>query len=195
MTIRFNGYGNRGVSTLSASGGYGVYTGTDTDGTSWYDGNLFDGGRVHNNAGYGIHCYKDCGNTIIRNMRVDHNGTTGVFMGFKSGSQIYNVIAHDNQQSDQGVGFDLGGAGLQAYNLTAYNNKNPGIDIRLGEPAVVLRNSISLTGIVNNVGATVRNNITSGSPATYYVDAANGNFQLTPTSKKKGVGADLSSHY
>ena len=97
MTVRFNGYGIAGdPSWPSNAGGYGVYTGTDQSGTGYYDNNLFDGGRVHNNAGYGIHCYQDCGNTIIRNLRIDHNGSPGIIMAYKAGSQIYNVVADNN---------------------------------------------------------------------------------------------------
>ena len=196
MTVRFNGFGQRGnPSTVGviSPGGYGVYTGSAGSFVGWYDGNLFDGGRYHDNAGFGIHCYIDCGDTIIRNLRIDHNGSPGVIMAFKAGSQIYNVVA-DNNGSSGGQGIWLAGNGLVGDNLTAYNNG--GADIMVSSNSnIIVRDSIALNGISDRdgLGYTGSNNITSGSASTYFVDAANGNFQLTPTATAQGVGANLSS--
>jgi Right handed beta helix region len=188
MTVRFNGFGVQG-DPVSPAGGYGVYTGGPAVPVGAFDNNIFDGGRYHDNAAYGIHCYADCGDTIIRNLRIDHNGTVGVIMAYKAGSQISNVVADNNGST----GIWLAADGLVGENLTAYNNG--AADIMVSSYSnIIVRDSIALNGIGewDGLGYTSSNNITSGSASTYFVDATNGNFQLTPTSTALGVGADVS---
>ncbi len=195
MTVRFNGWGC-GPTEGCPGGAYGVYTGTSGDPNSTrYDNNLFDGGRYHNNKGYGIHCYADCGNTIIRNLRVDHNGTPetlgwGIIMAWKTNSsQISNVVADHNA----GVGIGLG-PGIQAHNLTAYANDSGNIDMG-NHVGSLIKDSIALSpggGIGGLDGVTNFNNITTGSITDFYIDPANGNF--TPlTNNDIGASGNFSA--
>ena len=152
--------------------------------------NLIDGGEYHNNFGYGIHCYPNCQNTTIRNLRVHHNGATGIIVASNAGNVVHNVVADNNR----GVGIWLAASGAVAYNLTAYNNS--GGDIMVSNFAnITIKDSIALNGISDRdgLGFIGSNNITSGSADSLFIDAANGNFQLKPTSTVQGVGADLSS--
>jgi len=168
---------------------HGVYTGGDPA----YSNNLFDGGRYHHNSGYGIHCYSNCGNTTIRNLRADHNGNGGIIVRAQSGIEVYNVIVDHNGQS----GLVLTANNPLAYNITAVNNR--AADIQVGDvdlPLATLRNSIALpNGIGATARATLSNNITTGSVASYFVDAANGDFRLISTSETNNIGADLSAVY
>jgi hypothetical protein len=101
---------------------------------------------------------------------------------------VHNVVADNN--SNTGVQLFSGG-GTLASNITTYNN--PGGGIYHGVYAAVLNNSIILDGIVKqdpgHPDLILSNNITSGSAASLFVDAANGNF----TSTVEDVGANLSS--
>jgi len=155
------------------------------------DNLLIDGGRYHHNSGYGIHCYRSCHDTIIRNLRADHNRGSGIIVAFDSGVEVYNVVADNNSN---GVWFAADGA--IGYNITAYNNSN--IDIYVSDFSnQTLENSIGLpNGIIAISGTTTSNDISGGSASSYFVDADNANFQLISTSTANNVGADLSLlHY
>jgi hypothetical protein len=170
---------------------HGAYTGSGPENVN----NIFDGGRYHHNAGYGIHCYSNCGNTTIRNLRADHNGTGGIIVRARSGIQVYNVIVDHNGQLAHGIGLVLTATNPLAYNITAVNNR--AADIQVGDvdlPFATLKNSIALpNGISATSSATLSNNVTSGSASSLFADAANGNFQVISKSRAKGIGADLSS--
>jgi hypothetical protein len=169
---------------------HGAYTGSGPENVN----NIFDGGRYHHNAGYGIHCYSNCGNTTIRNLRADHNGTGGIIVRARSGIQVYNVIVDHNGQLAHGIGLVLTATNPLAYNITAVNNR--AADIQVGDvdlPFATLKNSIALpNGISATSSATLSNNVTSGSASSLFADAANGNFQVISKSRGKGIGADPS---
>jgi hypothetical protein len=154
-------------------------------------GLLIDGGRYHNNRSYGIHCYPNCTNTTIRNLRVDHNGAAGIIISTGPGNVIYNVISDNNN----GWGIAINSPNAVAYNLTLYNNHASDMEIGSGGSNVTVRDSIILGGIegINSKSAALSNNITSGSASSLFMDVAKGNFQLRPMSRLKGIGADLSS--
>ena len=170
---------------------HGVYTGPGSASDPLGNFNTFDGGRYYNNgAGYGIHCYSHCAGTTIRNLRVDHNGWTGVIMLSDSGNQIYNVVADNNG----GLGIWITSDGMVASNITAYNNSAGEIYVSDSNNQTV-KNTIAIpSGITAVPGTILSNNITSGSASSYFVDAANGNFQLLPTSPA-GIGASLPMVY
>ena len=183
LNVHSNGYNNAGG---DGGAGHGLYTASGTS----YINNLIDGGRYHHNSGYGIHCYSSCRNTIIRNLRADHNRGAGVIVAFDSGVEVYNVVADNN-----GVGVWFAADGAIGYNITAYNNSNA--DIYVSDFSnQTLENSIGLpNGISTISGTTTSNNISGGSASSYFVDADNANFQLIFTSTANNVGADLSLLY
>ena len=167
--------------TPSGAQCHGIYIGTN---------NMVDGGRYHHNSGYGIHCYPSCRNTIIRNLRADHNRGAGIIVGVDSGVEVYNVVADNN-----GVGVWFAADGAIGYNITAYNNSN--VDIYVSDFSnQTVENSIGLpNGISTISGTTTSNNISGGSASSHFVDADNANFQLISTSTANNVGADLSLLY
>jgi hypothetical protein len=157
----------------------------------YFNRGLIDGGEIHNNRGYGIHCYSKCQNTTIRNTRVHHNGGAGILVASNPGNLIHNVVADNNG----GFGIWLAASGAVADNNTTYNNG--GLGICVDSTNITVTDNIALDGLATscNSGAfsfTSSNNLTSGS-ASMFIDAANGNFQLKPTSTLQGVGANLSS--
>jgi hypothetical protein len=186
LNVHTNGF-STDPSCLGAC--HAVYTGTDPA----FVNNVFDGGRYHHNAGWGIHCYATCANTTIRNLRVDNNGQfagSGVIMASGSGNVIHNVVIDNNR----GNGLYMNGSGMVAYNLSVVNN-----DVVYARDGMTIKDSIVLGGInpdsriAGCCTITQSNNITSGNASSLFVDPAKGNFQLLPKSKIKAVGADLSS--
>ena len=204
LNVHNNGFNNEQCTPGKGLGHtgqcHGLYT---VDGQN----NLIDGGEWHHNEGYGIHCYTKCSGTIVRNLRAHHNRATGIIMAssvLEDPSQIYNVISDNNGTfgPDAGSGIELAVSGIVAHNITTYNNSGGGI-VSMGQSNHTLYNCLCLDGVSERhdekdpkdggFSGKFYNNVTSGSASTYFVDAANGNFRLRPTSKVKGVGADLSS--
>jgi Right handed beta helix region len=183
LNVHHNGFNSAECKTNPGQC-HGLYTAGDGD------NNIIDGGRYHNNEGFGIHCYTDCRNTIIRNLRADHNRGAGIIVAFDSGVEVYNVVADNN-----GVGVWFAADGAIGYNITAYNNSS--VDIYVSDFSnQTLENSIGLpNGISTISGTTTSNNISGGSASSYFVDADNANFQLISTSTANNVGADLSLLY
>jgi hypothetical protein len=190
LDVHHNGF-NAGQCTAHPTQCHGVYNAPATSSDPRGNFNTFDGGRYHHNAGYGIHCYSHCAGTTIRNLRVDHNGWIGIIVLDGAGTVVYNVVADNNP----GVGIQLIQNGAVLYNVTSYSNASGGIQLRNEASSMTVKNTIALDGIGNcSINRNVcSNNITSGNASSYFVDAANGNFQLLPTRKVRGIGADLSS--
>jgi Right handed beta helix region len=187
LNVHHNGFNNSQCNGPQEGECHGLYAGQRL---------LIDGGEWHHNEGFGIHCYTDCNNTTIRNLRVHHQ-PAGMIVAYNSGVVVDNVVADNNN-----VGIWMAATGAVGSNLTAYNNgtgiflsnfnnqtvKNS-ISVYNGEN-IAFRDDVSsatFSGNVCNVsglGCTV-----VASPS--FVDATNGNFQLTSTSTVQGVGADL----
>jgi hypothetical protein len=167
LNVHHNGF-NNAQCTQYPSQCHGLYAGQRL---------LIDGGEWHHNEGFGIHCYTDCENTIIRNLRADHNRGAGIIVAFDSGVEVYNVVADNN-----GIGVWFAADGAIGHNITAYNNSE--IDIYVSDFSNQrLENSIALpNGISTISGTTTSNNISGGSASSYFVDAVNANFQLISTS-------------
>ncbi len=187
LNVHHNGFNSPDHCKLHPTQCHGVYADESL---------LIDGGEYHHNEGTGIHCYTHCRKTTIRNIRAYANNSTGVGVfndQSNPGVTVYNVVAHNNR----GHGIDASAEGVY-YNLTAVNNgAGP---VRHGMLGTV-KNSILLgeynpatfhygTGVFLGK-STTSNNITTGTASSYFVDAANGNFQLTGKSRAKGIGADL----
>src|SRR5687768_12808237 len=105
---------------------HGVYTGGGSENIN----NLFDGGRYHHNSGYGIHCYTNCGNTTIRNLRADHNGTGGIIVSSQPGIKVYNVVVDNNAQIASGAGLAVAASNAEIYNVTAYGPNQIGLQFQ-----------------------------------------------------------------
>ena len=115
----------------------------------YFSRGLIDGGEIHNNRGYGIHCYSKCQNTTIRNTRVHHNGSAGIFVAFNSGNVVHNVVADNNG----GHGIWLAAPGAVADNNTTYNNG--GLGICVDSTNIIVRNNIALGGLATNCNSGV----------------------------------------
>jgi Right handed beta helix region len=183
LNVHQNGWNCAGWTASPPDGSlcHGIYIGTN---------NIVDGGRYHHNSGYGIHCYRSCRDTIIRNLRADHNRGAGIIVAFDSGVEVYNVVADNN-----GTGVWFAADGAIGYNITAYNNS--GADIYVSDFSnQTLENSIGLPNGISTVSGTIMsNNISGGSASSYFVDADNANFQLISKSTANNVGANLSVLY
>ncbi len=149
------------------------------------EGILINGGEYHHNESFGIHCYDQCVNATIRNVRAYSNGATGIgVFGFANANvSVYNNIAYDN--GGYGISASAGG---NYYNNTVINNAAG--SMFHGMLPATSRNNILLGGgtytpvaehwgTSQNLGnATQSDNITSGSASDYFIDTSNGDFRL-----------------
>jgi hypothetical protein len=158
---------------------HGVYTGTG----SLNGENIFDGGRYYNNSGYGIHCYTSCQGTIVRNLRIDHNGNFGLIVSCSSncGANTPNLI-HNVVMDNNGVGgMNFQQTGAAGYNLTLYNNA--GVDVQVNANATI-RNVLSSTAFQVQSGTVTQSNNITNATSAHFADAANDDFRLCT---EKGV--------
>ena len=189
--------GNRihdlGSTCAGAGPGYchGIYASSKTE--NW----LIDQNVVYNIAGYGIHAYSDVdmpsGFTIQRNDTYK-NGVSGYngagIIAYGPNHKILNNVSHDNTE----FGILLRAVtNPQIYNNTIYNNPFGGILAQSGPGSTCKNNLVIGNGGIPIDGCeTIANNITSGSAASFFVNAAADNFALTAWSTAIDSGANLS---
>ena len=130
------------------------------------DNNLFDGGRVHDNDGYGLHLYTGGGglvtNSTVRNVTAYNNhGGPGIAFIFGSNNRAYNNITHHNS----GGGMMVSTSNTAFYNNTIFGEK---WGIGIGQPGATLTNNIIYGSreadiyVHSTGGGTMRNNLLGG---------------------------------
>jgi len=186
LTVR----GNR-IYGLNGGSGYShaIYAADST--TNW----TIEDNDIYDNGAYGIHLY-GTGSTlpsgfIIRRNRTYRNGTPNVngtgIITYGPGHQIYNNVVYSNL--NEGILVRAVSGTVLVYNNTVYANSRAGISNESGL-TVICRNNLA----ISNGGAQVSgcttssNNTTSGTAASYFVDAAGGNFTLASGSPAIDAG-------
>ncbi len=162
---------------------------------------IVENSEVFSVAGYGIHNYDQVGgrasNNIYRNNTIHNTGgnqgacpqsTFGIGIVTGTNNLVYNNVLYNNQN-----GMDIPASGTKVYNNTLYQN-GVGYPGGLIYPAIkdnagsgqFIRNNLLVSNQNNSIdisgsSATTSNNITSTSPATYFVNAGANNFNLVST--------------
>jgi len=164
-------------------------------------GFLIEGNTIYDIQGYGIHCYSsvtDASNNIVRNNRVhdwgeESRGGAGILVQNNNG-QVYNNLVYNGH----GDGIVCYGAttNCQVYSNTIYNVHDGGgaIDIGSGSTGALVRNNLTNT-VVNmpalNGSMTQSGNVTTGTTASHFVNAASEDFHLVVGSSAIGAGVVL----
>ena len=183
---------------------YGFYTGGSLDGS----GSLYEGNRIHDNGGYGIHLYNEYGgvhNNIIRNNLFYNNGT-GYFQApgdwrtppamIISGGRnnaFYNNILYKNHA---GLFVAYGAVDTQVFNNTIYGNTSFGLDVNGAfsgsTNARVINNIVYGNGssqITNDAtNTTLQNNLTTN---PLFINPSAGGFHLQSGSPAIDAGMTL----
>jgi hypothetical protein len=212
LEIHNIGKNPNGTRHCDVGGGYGqsdshchpFYTGFGSQGAVIEDGILRD------SAGYGIECVfgdgGDCRNTTIRRNKIYNNAAMGMLIqgGIPGGAaRIYNNLIYNNA-GGKGILLDGGATNGLIANNTIYNHNSVGICVSGGSGPVSLQNNllvgnpdgINITNCHNQGaagGVTAAANISTGTAASHFADAANGDFRLSATSLAIGAAVQLNS--
>lgn len=167
------------VGTAGSNLDHGIYTPVDcTD-------NIFEIFHIYNIASFGFQNYSFSSSAVSRNtyrrLHIHDCGKQGGWIGSGNDCKAYNLLIHDCD----GNGLIIAsGSGHEIYNITSCRNLD-GIYIYPSPTTLTIRNSILIGNSRNNLannasGVTLSNNITSGTDTDYFVDPANGDFNLKP---------------
>lgn len=176
--------------------GHGIYMSGNSSNNIMEDSE-FSGMQANK---YGIHVYSGSNspsNNVFRRVKVHTSeGGNGVLFG---GNGSNNVIESFSVYNIDGSGVALyTGSGHKAYNGSIYNCGSNGIYCRVnvtGSPEI--RNVISLGNGTNltmsSTSGITSNNISSGTAATYFVDAPNGDLSLNDnaTTQANAIGQGI----
>lgn len=188
LTIR----GNR-IYGLNGAGGYShaIYAADSTN--NW----TIEQNDIHDNGAYGIHLY-GTGNTLpagftIRDNRTYRNGTAGIngtgIIAYGPNHKIYRNVAYSNIY--EGILIRSGSSGVLVFNNTMYANAGAGYSDEGGSATCKNNLAIANAGAARDGCAISSNNLTTGTAAANFADAAQGNFTLIPSSPAIDAGTSI----
>ena len=173
---------------------------------------LFQGNKIYNNPGGGLHLYawgpmynaRIIGNTIHRNNKLASSTVGGIIVygtsnGTISSTQIYNNLVYKNGTSSSGTASGIsianGTTGTKVYNNTVYGNKSNGVVISSGSSSTVVQNNIMYgNGKMNYYSYTSSTKSTNNHTTDpKFVSTSSDNFQLQSSSPAANKGVKLSS--
>ena len=156
---------------------HGMYMGSN------FQNSVVDGNTIDHYQGYAIHFYGGdsaaaiTGN-VVRNNNVHQNGSTsmgeGSILVWGPNNQIYTNVSYANA----GPGFNIAYSGNFIHDNVAWANGGSGISDISGGNAIVNNTLIENAGgpITVYGSSSAASNITTGTAADYFVNAAAGNF-------------------
>jgi hypothetical protein len=149
-----------------------------------------DGGEFYDNSGYGIHCVTNCGPTIIKNIKAYNNENGGIIVqGGTGNTEVFNNLSYSNAVVGIFSPFAVNGS---FYNNTIANNGDVGLAFQGGVGTVRNNLIIGNSGGVctGDGGACVASgNITTGTAAAHFVNAAGNDYHLISSSTARDVHA------
>ena len=155
---------------------HGMYMGSN------FQNSVVDGNVIDHYQGYAIHFYDGFAGTItgnvVRNNNVHQNGSAsmgeGSILVWGPNNQIYTNVSYANA----GPGFNIAYSGNFIHDNVAWVNGDSGIVDISGGNAIVNNTLIENAGgpITVYGSSSVDSNITTGTGADYFVNAAAGNF-------------------
>lgn len=163
---------------------HGLYVGDRTSG--WQ----IEGNVVYNSASYGIHIYgSDVSNHTVQNNITHNNGTAGVngsgIIVGGPGMRVGQNISYSNAYSGIQLSYS-NCSGMLLYNNTTWNNNEVGIyDVNCFR--TIIKNNLAIENAQGGIrlegsASTISHNLTTGTAAENFVNAAAGDFSLVPTS-------------
>jgi len=183
-------------------------TGDDTtSGTGIYWRGTFCTGEdllIHDIPINGISIYSSttgATDNVIRNSRIYNTGTgasppqetAGGINIYRSRNTVYNNIIGPN--TDKGIRVEGTANTSKVYNNTIYGSGLQGINCASGLTGLAIVNNISLGNTGSNISALctgTTTNLTTGTVADVFIDAAGGNFSLKESSAAIDTGTVIS---